>query len=144
MKKQGGFTVIEMAGLLVLVGILAAIAIPEITSLRMHYRQHEAKHNLKIIKKLEASYYAVNKRYTPSLKVLGWAPAAGSLYEYSVGTDKAGNPDPGGSPAGNRPAFANTSGFNAVAWGNIDLDPVIDTWEISDSYDLRNTSNDNN
>ena len=141
-KSRSGFTLIELMITVAIIGLLAMIALPRFENYRKKAKQSEAKINLKAIYTQELTFFAEASRYTELLSELGWKPQGICLYEYSVGADTAGNPTPGGPPSGNHPAFANQTAFNAVAWGNLDSDPIIDTWEISKDYTLRNTSDD--
>ncbi len=55
-KKQEGFTLIELMIVVAIIGILAAIAIPNFLQYQMKSRQSEAKTNLQAIKTSEVSW----------------------------------------------------------------------------------------
>jgi len=141
-SKNSGFTLIELMIVVAIIGILAAIAIPNFLSYRARAKQTEARVNLKAIHTSELSYESENTFYTSRVADLGWKPVGIPIYRYTVGDGFVGNPDPGGAPMDNDPPGASKTDFTAVAWGNIDTDPTIDTWEISLSYSLRNVKND--
>ncbi len=56
LKKQGGFTLIELMIVVAIIGILAAIAIPNFLQYQMKSRQSEAKTNLMAIKTSDVSW----------------------------------------------------------------------------------------
>lgn len=55
-RKQEGFTLIELMIVVAIIGILAAIAIPNFLQYQMKSRQSEAKTNLQAIKTSEVSF----------------------------------------------------------------------------------------
>lgn len=57
-QKQEGFTLIELMIVVAIIGILAAIAIPNFLQYQMKSRQSEAKTNLQAIKTSEVSFQA--------------------------------------------------------------------------------------
>ena len=56
LRKQEGFTLIELMIVVAIIGILAAIAIPNFLQYQMKSRQSEAKTNLMAIKTSEVSW----------------------------------------------------------------------------------------
>ncbi len=58
LRKQEGFTLIELMIVVAIIGILAAIAIPNFLTYQMKSRQSEAKTNLQAIKTSEVSFQA--------------------------------------------------------------------------------------
>jgi type IV pilus assembly protein PilA len=58
LRKQEGFTLIELMIVVAIIGILAAIAIPNFLQYQMKSRQSEAKTNLQAIKTSEVSFQA--------------------------------------------------------------------------------------
>mgnify|MGYP003386446904 CR=1 FL=1 len=56
LRKQEGFTLIELMIVVAIIGILAAIAIPNFLQYQMKSRQSEAKTNLQAIKTSEISF----------------------------------------------------------------------------------------
>jgi type IV pilus assembly protein PilA len=58
LRKQEGFTLIELMIVVAIIGILAAIAIPNFLQYQMKSRQSEAKTNLQAIRTSEISFQA--------------------------------------------------------------------------------------
>lgn len=72
-RKQEGFTLIELMIVVAIIGILAAIAIPNFLQYQMKSRQSEAKTNLGAIKTSEVSWQGERGCY---LTVARWPVAA--------------------------------------------------------------------
>ena len=120
---QKGFTLIELMIVVAIIGILAAIAIPNFMRYQAKTRQSEAKANLTGIYTSEISYRAENDAYGASIGLLSWAAAGTTRYTYSI-------------------TAAATTTFTAQATGNIDSDATVDTWTIDESKTLTNGTND--
>jgi len=80
LKGQKGFTLIELMIVVAIIGILAAIAIPNFLQYQMKSRQSEGKVNLGAIKTSEIAFQAEKGCYlgVPSMAALGAQPAAGA------------------------------------------------------------------
>ena len=109
-KDSKGFTLIELMIVVAIIGILAAIAIPNFLNYQMKAKTAEAKTNLGAIKTSEESYLAENDSYlqctTAPVNVpgtakaaftgnanftsLGFAPAGNVYYSYGVNAKAAG------------------------------------------------------
>jgi type IV pilus assembly protein PilA len=78
LKSQKGFTLIELMIVVAIIGILAAIAIPNFLTYQMKSRQAEAKVNLGAIKTSEIAFQAERGCYLgiPSMGAFGAVPAA--------------------------------------------------------------------
>ena len=72
-RKQEGFTLIELMIVVAIIGILAAIAIPNFLTYQIKSRQSEAKANLMAIKTSEVSWNGERGCY---LTVAAWPAAA--------------------------------------------------------------------
>ncbi len=68
--KQKGFTFIEMVMVIILLGILAAIAIPVYQAQVRASKESVLKHNLAIIRERIDQYHADRGEYPPSLESL--------------------------------------------------------------------------
>jgi len=130
LKKDNGFTLIELMIVVAIIAILAAIAIPNFLSFVSQTRRSEVKSNLEAIYKAELSYFGEKDVYSSSLVEIRWVPVGVAHYTYSVGTEyfgKDNNVNP--KPASATPA-ANDNSFTAYGWGNIDTDDTVDVWHI--------------
>ena len=78
-RKQEGFTLIELMIVVAIIGILAAIAIPNFLQYQLKSRQSEAKTNLKAIKTSEVSFQAERGCYIGvNVEVRSVLPVAGT------------------------------------------------------------------
>jgi len=157
-KRDRGFTLIELMIVVAIIGILAAIAIPNFMTYQAKARQSEAKVNLGGVFTTATSYFAENNTFSvPNANSLGYMPAGNIRYNLWYGgigsisipaaqfkvtaPCSTGSPTQGPMlPAGSTGAGLN--GFTAGEIGNIDSDSTCDEWEINDLRNLTNTRND--
>jgi len=107
-----GITLIELAVVVAVVGILAALCIPRFLQFSDKAKQGEAKMVLKQIYTLETSFQSVQGHYSEDLSEVGVEvpPAAIYSYEIEVGADG--------------------EEFTATATANLDDDATMDIWSI--------------
>lgn len=136
MRKNKGFTLIELMIVVAIIGILAAIAIPNFMQFLAKTKRSEAKYNLEAIYKAEISWFGEYNYFSNSFNEIRWRPD-GTIYYYtfSVGNELygLGNAPPAGmafSPG------AGSQSFSACAWGSIDNDPTVDIWYINQDRDM--------
>ena len=142
LRSKKGFTLIELMIVVAIIGILAAIAIPNFLRFQAKSKQSEAKTNLGGIYIAEVAYQAEKDGYA-DLDIVSWAPSGTPRYRYTIaGTGDKGNvanvtfgswgTANGVTPT---PGFVNTTPnrFTAGAQGNIDTDATLDAWVMNDA-----------
>ena len=133
-KNNKGFTLIELMIVVVIIGILAALAIPRFMQATTKSKQSEAKQILKQIYTMERTYRQENGVYFAggpadsasgtALATLGVEIMATALYSYTIA------------------ATAGTA-FTATATATgLDDDATNDVWTIDQNGNLVNTTND--
>ncbi len=131
--NRKGFTLIELMIVVVIIGILAALAIPRFMKATAKAKQSEAKQLLKQIYTMEHTYRQANTRYGDNGFVsvanqlstateIGVEIQSSAIYIYSI--------------------VAGQNAFTATATGNIDDDAQMDVWTITEAGVLDNTQND--
>ncbi|MDP6541089.1 MAG: prepilin-type N-terminal cleavage/methylation domain-containing protein, partial [Planctomycetota bacterium] len=93
LKRQGGFTLIELMIVVAIIGILAAIAIPNFLRFQLRSKTSEARTNLAGIRTAEESYFAEYGQYV--------AQATGT---------------PAGGGGNTKTTWASGTGFDTMGW----------------------------
>lgn len=169
MRNEKGFSLIELMIVVAIIGILAAIAVPNFQKYQAKSRQAEAKSLLTGIYTAEKAWNAEWTQYSGDFGHIGFAPE-GDL-RYNAGFTGAGPAVPGnytgpiantfttttafcasavstcvdisGGTNGGHGAPAATT-FTAGADGDVDGDASRDIWTIDQNKLLRVTNNDLN
>jgi len=133
-RSNKGFTLIELMIVVVIIGVLAALAIPRFMQAATKSKQSEARDILKQIYTMQQAYFIEHETYALNgVTASAAAPLAYSIiaieimpsarYSYTI-------------------TMPSTVQFTCIATANLDDDATIDTWTISHTGTLVNTIND--
>ena len=135
------------------IGVLAAIAIPNFLKFQSRAKQAEAKTYLRSLFSAQKAYYAENGRYCTSFSECGWEPAPGARYIYMLAQEAVGGDQADSYPLLRMRASAalteldiesrvKKESFLLIAVGNIDSDDDLDIWTIDQDNNVSNVKND--
>jgi len=162
LHENKGFTLIELMIVVAIIGILAAIAIPNFLKYQAKSKQSEAKTNLKGIFTAQVSYFGENNFYGQEFNDIGFGLAGDTAKIYKFELNASTTPigvtsndianvnsftavdSSGTSLDYTIPAAYMSNFFTACAYGNIDADPEYDNWGINADNRLNVTYNDVN
>lgn len=132
-NREKGFTLIELMIVVVIIGILAALAIPRFMQATTKSKQSEAKQLLKQVYTMQRTYRQASNPGTygddgvtatagGTFPQIGVEIMTGAAYSYVM--------------------TAAQNSFTCVATANLDDDATNDVWQIDDTGALTNTTND--
>lgn len=124
LRKNEGFTLIELMIVVAIIGILAAIAIPNFLNYQCKAKQSEAKQSLGTIAKAQEAYFSEFDAYASQTGAIGFATKGNARYTYSL------------LPNGNTYTATADSINGGIKTGDND-----DQWTINETLTLTNTLN---
>jgi prepilin-type N-terminal cleavage/methylation domain-containing protein len=132
--NRKGFTLIELMIVVVIIGILAALAIPRFMKSTSKAKQSEARQILKQIYTMQHTYRQANTTYGDA----GLTSTPGAAFTFpQIGVDIGSN-----AMYSYQVVTATALAFRATATANIDDDATNDVWEINETGVLANSTDD--
>jgi type IV pilus assembly protein PilA len=134
-ERVQGFTLVELLVVIVITGILGAIAIPNFLNQDVKAKQTEAKQNLALINKAQNSYRAENSAFASTFSKIAIgsltdsvAPGQGTTtnYAYTITAQNA-NPDTASITASAKDTALKSYSGGAVRFSNADSQSIIGT-----------------
>ncbi len=134
-NRQKGFTLIELMIVVVIIGILAALAVPRFMTATTKSKQSEVKGILKQIYTMERTYRQQNNTYwgqgttasaaaAGAFAIIGVEIPLSAIYTYNI-------------------TVATPTNLTVVGTcGMLDDDPAPDTWQINENGSMLCTSDD--
>ena len=151
-KKGGGGTALVVIGIgcvvlfvgIIVIGILAAIAIPNFLKFQSLAKQSEAKVQLKMLQQEQMYFNVDTGRFANSFRDLNWTPPVNNQYGYCLPDEQVESSVHGyiELPVEASP-FVTDYNFVMTAVGNIDNDPFLDIWQVDMNGELYHLFDDN-
>jgi prepilin-type N-terminal cleavage/methylation domain-containing protein len=85
LASRRAFTLIELMIVVAIIGLLAALAIPNFMKFQARSRQAEVRSGLRAVFTAEKSYYGNQQTYYDEFDVIGFEPEGGNRYQYFLG-----------------------------------------------------------
>ena len=126
-----------------LVGVMAAVAIPNFIKFQARARQSEGKAQLRALYTAMHAAHVTNGSYPTSFADSDWRPEDVSRYTYVLGNDVL-QATQGGPYEARLETYVRDGQFKAAALSNVDGDSTLDIWTIDETGTLVNVSDDVN
>ena len=88
-RPDKGFTLIELVIVVAIIGILAAIAVPNFVKFQARSKQSEAKANLKSAFTAEKAWLQEKDQYSVLINTIGYSPERNNRYAYFMDSSGA-------------------------------------------------------
>lgn len=124
-KRQDGFTLVELMVVVAIIGLLSAVAIPNFRKYQAKAKMSEAKLQLSSVYTAETAFFSDYNIYHNCLAYMGYNPQREVLNRYyAIGFNTASDIDGAATPPTGAYGAAVTAGLSSIATDCPDANPV--------------------